>query len=449
MPHGENMHLWKDFVRYASLSMLGMFGLSCYILADTFFVAQGVGETGLAALNLTIPAYNLMNGVALLIGMGGAIRYSVFRSRGEQEKADGAFTGAILLAFFFSVLFMLAGGFGSGLLARLLGADEETFAMTNTYLFVLWLFSPVFLFSTTLMCFVRNDGAPATAMLATLSGSLANVVLDYILVFPCGLGMLGAVLATGCSPLFGLCFSAWHILRGKNGFHLRRAAAPVRHWGRIFSLGFPFFVEQLSSAVVIITFNYLFLGLSGNTGVAAYGVVANVSLVALSLFNGVAQGTQPLLSRARGKGEASQSRTVLRYALFSVLGLSALLYALLFFFAAPVSDIFNSERSAVLREIAVRGLRLYMIAMPFAGVNILLCAAFSAQERALPAQIVSLLRGLIVILPSAFILCALFGETGLWLAFPVCEALVCAVAVCILALPALLRRKAAGGMQKF
>ena len=62
------MHLWKDFVRYASLSMLGMLGLSCYILADTFFVAQGVGETGLAALNLALPAYNLMNGAALMLG---------------------------------------------------------------------------------------------------------------------------------------------------------------------------------------------------------------------------------------------------------------------------------------------------------------------------------------------------------------------------------------------
>ena len=230
--------LW-DFTRYTILSILGTLGVSCYILADTFFVAIWLGSNGLAALNLAIPVYNFIHGTGLMLGMGGAIRYSVFRSRGEQEKADGAFTGAMLLAFFFSVLFMLAGGFGSGLLARLLGADEETFAMTNTYLFVLWLFSPVFLFSTTLMCFVRNDGAPATAMLATLSGSLANIVLDYILVFPCGLGMLGAVLATGCSPLFGLCFSAWHILRGKNGFHLRRAAAPVRHWGRIFSLGFP------------------------------------------------------------------------------------------------------------------------------------------------------------------------------------------------------------------
>ncbi len=435
------MHLWKDFVRYASLSMLGMLGLSCYILADTFFVAQGVGETGLAALNLAIPAYNLMNGAALMLGMGGAIRYSVYRAKGEQDKADAAFTNTMLLAAIFSVIFMLAGGLGSGLFARLLGADEQTFALTDVYLFVLWLFSPAFLFSTSLMCFVRNDGAPATAMLATLSGSLANVLLDYVLIFPCGMGMLGAVLATGCSPLFGLAFCVGHILRGKNGFHLRPRTLSARFIAPVFSLGFPFFVEQLSSAVVIITFNYLFLGLSGNTGVAAYGVVANVSLVVLSLFNGIAQGAQPLFSRARGSKNAAQSRAVLRYALLSAFALSAVLYAVLFIFAVPVSDFFNSEHSQALREIAVRGLRLYFIAMPFAAVNILLCSYFSAEERALPAQIVSLLRGLIVILPAAFLLCALWAETGVWLAFPVTEAIVCAVAAGFLAFSARSARK--------
>lgn len=69
--------LAKEFSRYAFLSVLGMVGVSCYILADTFFVAQGLGTNGLAALNLAIPVYNLINGTALMLGIGGATRYSV------------------------------------------------------------------------------------------------------------------------------------------------------------------------------------------------------------------------------------------------------------------------------------------------------------------------------------------------------------------------------------
>lgn len=67
----------KDFARYTSLNVLGMIALSCYILADTFFVSLGLGADGLAALNLAIPIYNFIHGSGLMIGMGGGTRYSI------------------------------------------------------------------------------------------------------------------------------------------------------------------------------------------------------------------------------------------------------------------------------------------------------------------------------------------------------------------------------------
>ena len=70
----EQRQYLKDFIRYASLNVLGMVALSCYILADTFFVSQGLGANGLAALNLAIPVYNFIHGSGLMLGMGGAIK---------------------------------------------------------------------------------------------------------------------------------------------------------------------------------------------------------------------------------------------------------------------------------------------------------------------------------------------------------------------------------------
>lgn len=46
----------REFGHYAAMNILGMIGISCYILADTYFVAQGLGSLGLAALNIAIPA---------------------------------------------------------------------------------------------------------------------------------------------------------------------------------------------------------------------------------------------------------------------------------------------------------------------------------------------------------------------------------------------------------
>ena len=75
-----------EFMRYTSLNVLGMIGLSCYILADTYFVALGLGSSGLAALNLAIPVYSLIHGTGMMLGMGGATRYSMAKSQGHAEK---------------------------------------------------------------------------------------------------------------------------------------------------------------------------------------------------------------------------------------------------------------------------------------------------------------------------------------------------------------------------
>ena len=75
----------KTFLRYTFFSVLGMVGISCYILADTFFIARGVGRDGLTALNLALPAYSVLHGTGLMIGMGAATRFSLLQGRGETE----------------------------------------------------------------------------------------------------------------------------------------------------------------------------------------------------------------------------------------------------------------------------------------------------------------------------------------------------------------------------
>lgn len=425
----KNRELLKQFAKYASLSVLGMIGMSCYILADTFFISKGLGTNGLTALNLAIPVYNVIHGTGLMLGIGGATKYSVYKSRGDDRNANAVFTNTVWLGIGFSAVFMLLGGFLSGGLASLLGADDATYALTDIYLKVLLLFSPAFIGNNILMCFVRNDGDPRLAMFATVSGSLTNIVLDYVFIFPCGLGMFGAVLATGVAPVIGIGFSVSHIIRGKNGFRLIAAKPQPKHMRANFTLGFPSFVEQLSSAIVILVFNFIILDLIGNTGVAAYGVVANISLVVLSVFTGIAQGSQPLVSRAHGEGDEKRADALLALALTAAAVFSVLIYIVIAVSARPIAEIFNSEGNPDLGGIAARGLRLYFIAAPFAGFNIVLCSFFAAAERPLPSHIISLMRGLAVIIPAAFLFSALWGLTGVWLSFPAAEALTAAAGV--------------------
>ena len=173
----------REFIKYTSLNILGMLGLSCYILADTFFVSEGVGLNGLAALNLAIPVYSFTHGTGLMLGMGGATRYSILKSQGKEEGADRTFTNTVELTLAFGVFFALTGIFCSEAVTAMMGADAQVFEMTKTYLHILLLFAPIFLFNDVMICFVRNDGNPALAMTGMLVGSFANIFLDYFFIF--------------------------------------------------------------------------------------------------------------------------------------------------------------------------------------------------------------------------------------------------------------------------
>lgn len=127
----------KQYGKYTFLNVLGMIGLSCYILADTYFVALGLGSSGLAALNLAIPVYSLIHGTGMMLGMGGATRYSMAKSQGHAEKGNQIFSNVIFMAAGFSVLFIILGLFASSGITRFLGGTEETFEMCRTYLRVL------------------------------------------------------------------------------------------------------------------------------------------------------------------------------------------------------------------------------------------------------------------------------------------------------------------------
>ena len=414
----------REFSRYTVLSVLGTLGVSCYILADTFFVSKGLGTSGLAALNIAIPVYNFIHGTGLMIGMGGATKFSVCKSQENQVLVDKIYTNTIYLAVLFSIAFMLPGFFCPRQLAVVLGADMTILEMTTIYLRWLLLFSPAFILNDVLLCFVRNDANPQLAMCAMLIGSFFNVIMDYIFIFPLHMGIFGAIFATGISPVISILMMTPHWWKNKKSFHFVRTkiSAKIIQWN--LSLGVPSLITQISSGIVMITFNAIILNLEGTIGVAAYGIIANISAVVTAIHTGIAQGAQPLVSRFYGKGNKELLQAVLRYAIFAASVVSGILYIFIFVFAQPITEVFNGECNATLQTIAVTGLKLYFIATPFVGYNIILATFFTSIERAFPAHILSVLRGLILIIPTAFILSSLWKMIGVWFTYPVTEFLV-------------------------
>ena len=411
---------------------MGMLALSCYVLADTYFVANALGPDGLAALNLALPVYSFIQGCGLMFGMGAAARYSILVQQGRRWEGDAAFTHALWMACGLSLLLVALGLFASAPLAGLLGAEGGTYDMTRTYVQVLLLFAPAFLLNHLLLCFVRNDGAPQRAMAGMVTGSLSNILLDYIFICRMEWGMFGAVFATGLAPLISIAVQSPFFFRRQNRFHPVRCALSPELAGLICSTGVPSLVSEVAAGIVMLVFNLILLDLRGSLAVAAYGVVANLSFVVLAIFSGLAQGAQPLFSRHCGAGNRAGVRATLGYAMAGMLLLSAALYLLLLLGAEPIALLFNQEKDPELQAIAVRGLRLYFLSAPFAGINIILSVYYPSVGRPRPAHVISLLRGFFLIVPMAYLLAALGDMDGLWLAAPLTELLIAVPALIFL-----------------
>ena len=425
------MNLTKQFFKYVSQNIFGLLGTSCYILADTYFIAQAAGTDGVTLLNLCLPIYNLIFAFGSMIGLGAATRYAILRAQGDA-RAQRYFSNAIFSVCILAVPFMLVGIFRPDGLLRLMGGDADIVALGMNYARIFLMFTPFFMCNYVVASFVRNDGDPSLAMVATLSGSLFNVVFDYIFIFPMGLGLPGAALATAISPILSIAVCSAHFIKKSNTITFVRKAPSVRLLAQSCQLGISGFVGELSSGVTTTVFNFLLLRLAGNVAVAAYGVVANFALVATAIFNGVAQGAQPLVSQCYGKNEMAGARKLLLLGCGTALGLAALLYGVVFGYTDVLTALFNSENSALMAAFAHSGMRIYFVGYFFAGCNIVAAGYLGAVNRPAEASITSLCRGMVAIVVCSLVLSALFGMNGVWAAFPVSEAITLALTVFLL-----------------
>ncbi|WP_343249611.1 MATE family efflux transporter [Diplocloster hominis] len=420
--------LTREFGKYVSLNVLGMLGLSCYILADTFFISRGLGADGLTALNLAIPVYSFLNGAGLMTGVGAATKYSIHKAQKKDGAANATFTHACLLWLILGTLFVVAGAGFCGPIAALMGGDVNTYEMTRIYLKTILSFAPFFLMNNILIAFIRNDGAPRLAMSAMLAGSLSNILLDYIFIFPLQMGMFGAAFATGLAPVISIGILSVHLIRRRNGFHICRCRIRGRNLWNICALGMSALITEVSSGVVIIVFNIVILQLEGNTGVAAFGVIANLALVVIAIFTGIAQGIQPIVSTNYGMGNTGAARKILRFGIMTALGFAVLIYLLTFGFADGLVMVFNRDHDVRLAQLASAGLKLYFTAFLFAGLNILTASYFSATEMPKQSFAISIIRGCVGIIPLVCLLAHFFGMTGVWISYPVTEALTAVLA---------------------
>lgn len=410
----------KRLRRYIFPNILAMIGRSFYVLADTYYIAEAAGPDGITALNLVLPVYSLIFAIGSMIGVGSATRFSLKKASGSED-ANFYFGNAMIWAALIGSVFSVAGIFYSDDILRLMGADDVILAVGLDYTKVVMYFTPFFMLNFIVTTFVRNDGSPNIAMSAVIVSGIFNVVFDYIFMFPMGMGMTGAALATGLAPFVSMGICVPHFLSKKNTIRFRWRLPSVRRLISSCYLGVAAFVGDISGGITTMLFNFILLDLGGNIGVAAYGVIANAALVGAALFNGVAQGMQPLASEAHGMKDEDAEQRIYRHSLLIAFILAVVMLVSVVIFDKQLVAVFNSEGSAELAAYAEPGLILFFTGYLVAAFNFVKAGFFSAIDQGREASVISISRGVAAISFFAWLLSKLFGVTGVWLAFPAAE----------------------------
>lgn len=410
------------FLKYLIPGVLSSIAVSLYIFVDTMFVGIGVGRYGIAALNIAIPLFTLFTSLSLCIGIGGSNILSIKKSSGNLKEGNKIFTNAVFFAVILGIIISILGVIFVDEIGVFLGTTEEIKELFRVYFSILVGFTWAFLISGVLGCFIRNDGNPRLVMIATIIANIVNIVFDYIFIFKFNWGMRGAVIATVMSPVVNILILSRHFTSKNNSLRICKTRIKPHILFKMLSNGFGTFILEFCRGISIFIFNNVLVVLGGNTYVAAYGIILNVSYVVICIFSGVSQSIQPIVSLNYGANLIDRAKKSFKYGVITSVSFGIIAYTTVYLFAKNISSIFT-KGDMELVNITAHGMRFYFIGCIFMAFNIVTIYFFQSINKSRQSTIVSFFTGVIFIILGFIILVPKFKILGVWLVFPFAECL--------------------------
>jgi len=423
----EHKNIAKLFSSIFIPTLLGMIFNIAFILTDGIFIGNGVGSDGLACVNLVAPLMMIFSGTGMMFAIGasvvGAIHLAQKNEKAARINITQSYLVASIIAIFASIVLYLM----PNKIIGLLGATERLIPMCRQY--YLW-FIPtcLLIIIETIGTFViRLDGSPRYAMMANIIPAVTNAILDYTFIFEYQWGLMGAALATDLGGIVGAAMVAYYMLRKTNTLKLYKLKASLlslkltlRNTGYMIRIGFSGFIGELSVATMMLTGNYMFLKYLSEDGVAAFSVICYLYPVVFMINNSVAQSAQPIISYNYGAGLTKRVRHSLIFSIATatLCGIIGMLF--LGFCNEQIVSAFL-QKGTTPYTYAANGLRLFVSGFVFFAINIALIGYFQSIERATTANLIMIVRGIVLVAVCFIVLPPLIGSNGLWLAVPCTE----------------------------
>lgn len=419
---------YKKLLKFVAPSIIMMTFLSVYSVVDGLFVSNFVGSDAVAAINYIFPVFMVFGSIGFMLGAGGSALVSKTLGEGDKEKANEYFSMLVYVTAGIGVVIALAGQFAVPEIAKLFGAEGVIYDYCVLYGRVLLSAQPFFILQNIFQSFFVTAEKPRLGLIVTAVAGGINIILDAVFVAGFKWGLAGAAAATVAGQVFGGVFPLVYFLRRNNSLlKLGKTRIHFKELLKSCTNGSSEFLSNVSSAVVIILYNYQVSKLVGDDGVAAYGAIGYVMMIFFSIFMGYAVGCAPLIAFNFGAKNNEELRNLFKKSLIIMAFSGLLMTGLSEALASPIIMLFGFDGE--LFEMTLRGFRIYSVAFMITGFSVFGSSLFTALNNGLVSAVISFLRTLVFQIAAVMVCPVFMGLDGVWSATCFAEVLALAVTV--------------------
>lgn len=412
-----------SLIAFAMPNVVMMVFLSLYTIVDGTFIARFAGTVEFSAVNMVYPAMSMELAVGIMIAAGGSAIIARKMGEGKLAEARENFTFLVLVELGIGVVTAALGNLFIRQIILLFGATPLQYEACERYLRILLAFAPAFFLQTAFQTFFVTAGKPGLGLAVTVIGGVMNVVLDYVFMVPCQMGIRGAAVATGIGYLIpALVGILYFFIPRKDMLYFVRP----RYDGRVLlytcTNGSSEMVTNLANAVTTYLFNIIFLKYYGEDGVAAIGIVLYFQFVFTAVYFGYSNGVAPVVSYKYGNGDREQIKKTFQNSVLFMGICSVVMFAAAWMTIDQVLLIF-APRDSNVYQITRYGFPIYAVSFLFSGISIFASALFTAFSNGKVSAIISFSRTFVFLAAAILLLPEVWGEIGIWTAVPAAEVL--------------------------
>lgn len=397
---------------------------SLYNIVDSFFVAQ-ISEDAMTALSLVYPVQNFLNAVSIGFGVGLNAVIAFYLGAGDYKKADMAASQGITLSVIHSVILTIGSIAVMPVFLGMFTSSASILELGLQYSRIAFAFTPVIIFNLIFEKIFQAVGNMKVSMIGLMTGCVANIILDPILIFGLGpfpvMGIHGAALATGIGQALTLIYYLTVYIRRPIQVRIRRSCLRLTRQmaARLYAIGVPATLNLALPSVLISALNGILAAYSG-VYILVLGIYYKLQTFLYLPANGFVQAMRPLIGYNYGAGEHKRVSQIYRIVLAMTSGIMLAGTVICLVIPGWLMGLFTHTPETV--AAGETALRVISAGFLVSSVSVTSSGALEGLGKGTPSLIISLCRYLVLIIPAAFVLSRIFGPAGVWNAFWVAEA---------------------------